>query len=297
MNKINFKLSSTGLIAAVIGAATLAGCAMTPEYDPALTRMRGSISELQVNQQLAPRAPDEIAAADAAISAAEAAQDNSMTSENYQHLVYVADRKLATAWAAAQDSAAEERVALLGRQRQAELARMETNEQLQQQQLMQQQRLATANAQQQAYAARQQAELAMMETDEYRRQIADLKTRPSERGLVVTLGDVLFATGSARLERGSEKRLDKLVAFLNRYPQHTAVIEGHTDSIGNEAYNMALSKRRAEEVRRYLLNQGIAVERVSAVGRGKSEPVASNQDASGRQQNRRVEVILQSANS
>ena len=106
------------------------------------------------------------------------------------------------------------------------------------------------------------------------------------------MGDVLFASGRADLKTGATTNLNKLVAFLNKYPDRTVAIEGYTDSVGSEDYNQGLSERRAESVKSYLAGQGIGSTRLSASGKGKSDPVAGNDSATGRQQNRRVEVII-----
>ena len=110
--------------------------------------------------------------------------------------------------------------------------------------------------------------------------------------LVLTLGDVLFSSGTATLNGGGDGHLDKLAGFLNRYPARTAIIDGYTDSIGSDDYNQGLSERRAEAVKNYLIGQGIDAQRLTASGMGKSSPVASNGSAAGRQQNRRVEVTI-----
>jgi outer membrane protein OmpA-like peptidoglycan-associated protein len=121
-------------------------------------------------------------------------------------------------------------------------------------------------------------------------QINMLQAKVTDRGIVLTLGDVLFETGKSDLK--STAALDRLVAFLNKYPDRSVAIEGYTDSVGSEEYNQALSERRANSVRNYLTGQGIAGARLTATGRGESSPVADNSSATGRQQNRRVEVII-----
>lgn len=114
----------------------------------------------------------------------------------------------------------------------------------------------------------------------------------SHGGLVVTLGDVLFATGQSDLKGGATSNLSQLGAFLNKYPQRTVAIEGHTDSVGKASYNQGLSQHRADAVQAYLIGQGIAPEIFTTYGMGEMMPVASNNSATGRQQNRRVEVII-----
>jgi outer membrane protein OmpA-like peptidoglycan-associated protein len=108
-------------------------------------------------------------------------------------------------------------------------------------------------------------------------------------------GDVLFDTAQSNLKASSSNHLANLSAFLKAYPERGVIIEGHTDSVGHEDYNFGLSQRRADSVRSYLLGQGIAASRMTTAGKGESLPIAGNDSASGRQQNRRVEVIITDA--
>ncbi len=109
---------------------------------------------------------------------------------------------------------------------------------------------------------------------------------------MLTLGDVLFASGRAELNPGTANNLNQLVTFLGKYPSRTVIIEGHTDSVGDDNYNQGLSQRRADSVRSYLVRHGVDAARITAMGAGESTPVAGNESATGRQQNRRVEVII-----
>jgi OOP family OmpA-OmpF porin len=122
--------------------------------------------------------------------------------------------------------------------------------------------------------------------------LTELKTKRTDRGLVITLGDVLFEFNQSDLVPGAARNLDPLVTALQENPEQNIEIEGHTDNIGSESYNIDLSKRRAESVKDYLLKHDIAAERVSTEGLGFAYPVASNNTEAGRQQNRRVEIIL-----
>jgi outer membrane protein OmpA-like peptidoglycan-associated protein len=140
--------------------------------------------------------------------------------------------------------------------------------------------------------AREATADAKEETAELQRQIDALKAKPTDRGLVLTLGDVLFESGRAELKPGATSNLGQLVAFLAKYPSRTVAIEGHTDSVGGEDYNLGLSQRRADSVRSHLVSRGVDAARITATGAGESAPVASNESAAGRQQNRRVEVII-----
>jgi outer membrane protein OmpA-like peptidoglycan-associated protein len=123
-------------------------------------------------------------------------------------------------------------------------------------------------------------------------EIDALKAKPTDRGLVLTLGDVLFETGSSTLSPGAARNLDRLVQFLTEHPDRLVQIDGFTDSIGTDSFNQDLSQRRADAVRFALLSRGISSARVATQGYGKSYPVASNSESSGRQLNRRVEVVI-----
>lgn len=125
------------------------------------------------------------------------------------------------------------------------------------------------------------------------RQINQLEAEITDRGLVLTLGDLLFATDRSVLEPGADRHLQNLVEFLQRYPERRVEIEGHTDNVGASSYNLGLSQRRAESVLDYLTQRGIDSERLSALGLGQERPIASNRTEAGRQQNRRVEIIIE----
>ena len=127
---------------------------------------------------------------------------------------------------------------------------------------------------------------------ELQRQIEVLQAEATDRGLVLTLGDVLFATGRADLKSGGTTTLDKLVVFLNDYPNRTVAIEGHTDDVGSLEMNQTLSQHRAAAVKTYLTQHGIQSLRLTATGMGETQPIADNSTESGRQQNRRVEIII-----
>lgn len=127
---------------------------------------------------------------------------------------------------------------------------------------------------------------------ELERELAELRAQETEHGLVLTLGDVLFATNEAELTIAAMRKLYPLVAILKEQPGRNIHIEGYTDSRGMESYNLDLSQRRADAVRDYLIDHGISPSRIIARGYGEAEPVASNATMAGRRENRRVEVIV-----
>ena len=134
----------------------------------------------------------------------------------------------------------------------------------------------------------------MAQARELEQELSELKAKKTDRGFVLTLGDVLFATGKADLMPGAQRTIDQLAAFLNKYPNKNVNVEGHTDSVGSEAYNMTLSQHRAESVRSAIMARGISPDRITAKGFGELYPVASNDNPAGRQQNRRVEILIHS---
>lgn len=133
---------------------------------------------------------------------------------------------------------------------------------------------------------------ARRETEALQAQLKELQAESTERGMVLTLGDVLFDSGEATLKPGAMRTIDKIADFMHEYPDHTVVVEGHTDSMGDEQFNQKLSENRAFAVRSGLQQRGIASHRVSTRGYGESLPIASNDTTAGRQENRRVEVIF-----
>jgi len=152
-------------------------------------------------------------------------------------------------------------------------------------------RLAEAQASE-IELARREAELASETAESLRRRLEYLELRETDRGVVVTLGDVLFASGETTLQAEAKSRLDDVVDLLASEPDKQIRIEGHTDSTGSASANMRISRLRAEAVRDALVEKGIGSDRIQAVGMGQDFPIASNDSAEGRSQNRRVDVIL-----
>jgi len=153
-------------------------------------------------------------------------------------------------------------------------------------------RQAANDAQVSALAAREQAVDAESRTRQLEAQLRDLQARKTDRGMVITLGDVLFDTNQAQLKSGSLRNVQKLADFFKQYPQRKASIEGFTDSIGSDSRNQELSDQRANSVRTALLGMGVGNERMTARGYGELFPTAGNDTAAGRQMNRRVELVV-----
>lgn len=128
-------------------------------------------------------------------------------------------------------------------------------------------------------------------------ELAALRAQKTDRGMVLTLGDVLFDTGRANLKPGAYTTIDRLARVLLDDADRRVLIEGHTDSVGSDELNMRLSESRANSVRMALLERGVPSAQIQTAGRGMHAPIASNDTAAGRQQNRRVEMIFTDSSS
>ncbi|MDP3699777.1 MAG: OmpA family protein [Hylemonella sp.] len=276
-------LSSLSL--AAIALATLSACNTLPPEKTPLELARMEHQAARDNPQTATLAPAELQAAEAAMRRANQADAEHASAVTVDHLAYLARQRAQIAQEATRQKAAEARVG----EAEATRARM---------QLEARTREADARAReadaarQSTLTAQEQTRAAELRNRELQEQIKTLNAKPTPRGWVITIGDVLFGTGLATLKSGSARNIDKLADFLQQYPQRTVLIEGFTDSTGGEAMNTALSGRRSEAVREALIRKGVAPGRITTRGYGESYPVADNTSASGRQLNRRVEIIL-----
>ena len=205
----------------------------------------------------------------------------------------------AAAEAARQKQEADQaRAAALAQQQAAEAeAQKAANERAAAQAAAEQASRDRAAAQADAEKARQAAAQAEAEKAQLRQQLlaqlnSILQTRDSARGLIVNMSDVLFDTGSYTLKPGAREKLAKISGVMLAHPGLTMQIEGHTDSVGGDEFNQQLSERRADSVRDFLAQNGVPGTSITARGFGKTQPVASNDTAEGRQRNRRVELVV-----
>jgi outer membrane protein OmpA-like peptidoglycan-associated protein len=207
-----------------------------------------------------------------------------------------AEAEAAREAALAEEQEAQKAAEIAARQKAAaEAAAAETAQQAAQAAELAAQQKAAADAE--AERARQLAAQAESEKAELRKQLLEqlstiLQTRDSARGLIVNMSDVLFDTGSYTLKPGAREKLAKISGILLAYPSLKIQVEGHTDSVGGDDYNQRLSEQRAQSVREYLVDQRVSADSVTAFGFGKSKPVATNDTPEGRQQNRRVELVV-----
>jgi outer membrane protein OmpA-like peptidoglycan-associated protein len=285
MNRAYLNPLMRSAVAAAITATLFVGCATVEKKPPGSERVRAKLTTLQSEPNLANAAPVAMKDADRAVQDAELVEKDL---ELVAHRVYIADYKIDTARALAETQHAEQQRKVLNEQ--SEKARLDARTRE-----ADRARMDATVAQTDAEAARTDAMVARSDSAELQRQLAEMQARPTDRGLVLTLGDTLFATGKSELKSGATANLDRLTAFLNEYPQRTAAIEGYTDSMGSEEMNQSLSQRRADAVKGYLVGRGVDTNRLSSSGRGENSPVADNESAAGRQQNRRVEVVINEA--
>src|ERR1700683_188695 len=291
MKTVNFSVANLRrtLIATSVASVLRAACAAAPLKPDGAEEARNQLTQLQSDPNLGSRAPLAMKEADAAVTTAEQPQPDK---ELAAYRVYLAERKVATARALAEARLGEDQRAAISAQREKARLDARTREADVAENQVATARIAAASSQQEAAEMQRQAASSQQEAAEMQRQIDELQAKVTDRGLVLTLGDVLFESGRADLRSGADGKLNKLVAFLNKYPGKVVTIEGYTDSIGSADYTQALSQRRADSVRSYLVRGGIDSGRVTASGMGKSDPVADNDSAIGRQQNRRVAVII-----
>jgi len=277
--------------AALLSIATLAGCASVQE-NALLDEARNDYSAAQNNPQVNSLAPTELKQAGDALSKASDASKMKEDAAVVTHLAFLAKQRVAIAQETARQKVAETAVTNAATERskiRLDARTAEANKA--QQSAVASQRQAEAS-QHEAATSQLQARDAEMRTGLLETQLKELNAKKTERGLVITLGDVLFDTNKAQLKSGGTRSLQKLADFLKQYPQRKAQVEGYTDSTGSADYNLELSDRRANAVRSSLVGMGIGNDRITTHGYGQESPVASNDTADGRQLNRRVEIVL-----
>jgi outer membrane protein OmpA-like peptidoglycan-associated protein len=309
----------------------LSACTAAPKKDLALERVRDELDSLKSNPELADLAPLALGEAERALRSAELASGDDiyrsylvyMADRRIQIARTMAEREQheqaldeleeqrsamlikASQLEADQARAEAERARLLvaTTSEDAQRAREEKNlalekeaesaraAQLSAEEADQARRLAESRASE-AEFARREADLASQQITSLTRQLENLQLRQTESGVVVTLGDVLFASGEAVLVEGGLSSLAEVVDLLQTEPDKQIRVEGHTDSKGDAEANLQLSEQRAQAVREALISLGVASDRVTALGMGEDFPIASNEDEAGRARNRRVDVIL-----
>lgn len=276
----------------LLALAALAGCSSLPANNAALDEAHSDYRIAQANPQAAELASGELKLATDALNKADEAWNRQAPSTEVNHLAYLAKQRVAIAQETAKQKSADlavthadatrDKVRLAARTNEADAAARSAA-------IAQSQ---SEESQRQALAAQQQTADVQARNSQLEAQLKDLNAKKTERGMVVTIGDVLFETGQSRLNPAGVHNLDKLASFLKQFPQRKALVEGYTDSTGGEAFNQTLSGERALAVQAALVKIGVAPERISARGYGEAYPAADNGSRGGRQLNRRVEIVL-----
>lgn len=316
---------------AIAAVLLVAGCATPPPPPGVLDNLRSDLAALEENTELAELAPQALADARSAVRRA-AAEELSEDERDQRVWLARKQLEIARAEGFAErarldiDRVEQRRTQLLLRasrleaqqaRQAAESALMNaiaTQEEMerarQQASRSEQQRDAAANREREAREeaeqarrlaeaqsaeidlARREAELASAQARSLQRRLEYMEYRQTDRGVVVTLGDVLFEVGESDLLPSAAQSLDDVIELLESEPDKEIRIEGHTDSTGPSALNLRLSRERAEAVRDALIERGIDPDRLNAVGMGEEFPIATNESAEGRASNRRVDVIV-----
>lgn len=275
---------NTKLITAITLALGMAACATVPLDTPALQNARSAVRTAEADPNVQKYAAldlqsarNELAEADAAAARRDerAIAQPAYLATQTAHLAQLRAGAKANDARVAAGQADRDRIQLNARTREVNGALSARDDATQR----------AANADLARDQATQEAAALQAELDA-------LKAKPTDRGLVLTLGDVLFDTAKADLNPGASRNLDQLVRFLTDHPERRVEIDGFTDSVGTDSFNLDLSQRRADTVKSVLVDRGIDASRIVTRGYGKDFGVASNADTGGRQLNRRVEIVI-----
>jgi outer membrane protein OmpA-like peptidoglycan-associated protein len=269
---------------------SLAACETAPKDTPLLAHAREAVNHAESDPNVAKYAPTELdRARKLLINAEGSAKEKGAHDKVASHYAY-----LATQVARVAEQRAHEQLAI---------ARVKAGETERQQILLTAREGEASRAIVEARAAQAAAERARGEAqnaqsqvvqaqEESRRLAGELQAAQTNRGIVLTLGDVLFDTGQAELKPGAQRPIEQIATFLNENPERSVQVEGFTDSQGADEYNQMLSQRRADAVARAIIQRGIDAQRVRAMGYGEEFPKAGNDSAGSRQLNRRVEIVV-----
>lgn len=244
-------------------AILLAGCAGTPD-NTQLNEAQAIYEEIKDNPNVVRSGPTQLRAAREKLDEAQRLREEDADEERVTHVAYLAQRHAQIAKEQGEQAALQNEI------ESAESRREEIR--------LQMQSLETQQARQEA--------------QELRLQMEAMQAEETDRGMVLTLGDVLFDLNEAELRSQGYRAVERLAEFMKEYEDRRVRVEGYTDSTGSEDYNLQLSQRRAEAVKEALTSHGIASRRVETKGFGEAYPVAPNDTAGGRQSNRRVEIVI-----
>jgi outer membrane protein OmpA-like peptidoglycan-associated protein len=266
-------------IITVIGVAgVLSACASAPQRNDQLEQARAEVQTLAADPMAQQAAGSDLDQARASLNQADSAFQQKRPAQQVNQLAYLALRHAQAGEARISESRARQEVAKAQEERNHIQLQARERE--------------TRAAKAEAATARNTAAAAQSELANARQELNDLQAKQTDRGLVMTLSDVLFDTGKATLKSGATRDLDRLAQALKDNQNTRVKIEGYTDSVGSDSYNQELSERRARAVADALQSRGVPADRYEVEGLGKEFPVATNDTPAGRQQNRRVEIVF-----
>jgi len=278
----------------LVAALFASGCALSPQANQQLEEARAAYRLAASDPQVQQHARLELQSAANALTDAERLAKEGKASELIEHNAYLAERRAHIAMRTAETRKAQAGIAAAAEERRRILLESEAavaHEQVRDAQIARQEAEVRAQKQMQQQgtaAAELAAEVKRLEVE-----LADVRAKQTERGWVLTLkNELLFDSGGATLKPGAQRALDNLAQFLRKYPDRDIAIEGFTDSTGSKDTNQRLSERRAAAVKEALVMRGIESRRIDARGYGPAFPVASNDTETGRQLNRRVEIVI-----
>ena len=301
MSGIKFTVIKREWISLALFVFLVTGCGLSQQEMMArdhLDHARAVHAQAEADQNVATYAQGPLMEAGNAIKAAEKASDY----KEIDHQAYLAERKTQIAKTVSEGKMAEKEGEALSEEqdrliqktkrqvdaksRELEWTKMDAD-------------MKTREAEKEIYDksrelvwTKMEAELLARKAELYIEELSKLMVKQTDRGIVVTLGDVLFTSGKAALSPKADDKVDKLFAFMKKYENINVLVEGYTDSIGTVKKNLALSQERADAVKARLVAKGISPDRITTRGYGKKYPLASNDTIAGRKKNRRVEVLL-----
>ncbi len=291
-------------------AALFAGCASAPTVTPTLREARATVHSAEADPAVLKYASLDIKKASDSLRRAEELSAKREAPADIDSAAYIAATQARTAMAIGRAATQEEAIKAAEADRERARADANANRASMAQAQAANAQIAAANANADANVARQQAAAANADAANAQAQaanaqaqaaalaqeLADLQAKQTDRGMLVTLGDVLFETGRAEIKPAAQASMAKLAHYLNQHPDRRILIEGFTDSVGSDSSNLTLSQRRSQAVADALRAQGVDPTRIATRGYGEAYPVASNSSTSDRAMNRRVEVYISNDN-
>ncbi len=289
-------MRTTATLTSLAAAVLLAACASAPTVTPALQDARSNVRSAEANPAVVKYAPLELKKASDSLNRANELSAKRESPADIDSAAYVASTQARTAMALAKAQTDEEAIKTAEADRERARADANARRANDAQAQAANAQMAAANASADANAARQQAANAQAQAAALAQELADLQAKQTDRGMLVTLGDVLFEFGRAEIKPNAQASITKLADYLKQHPDRRVLIEGFTDSVGGDQANLTLSQRRSQSVADALRAQGVDPSRLDTRGYGKAYPVASNASTSDRAMNRRVEVYISNDN-